>query len=86
MWARNIEESVVPSGVFDGYHGWDGQAQFPALWSHDESVHQTMNVEPNAWLSPQLGRDYMVVWTRSRNASNYTIGPLQLPAHHGSAY
>ena len=59
---RRIRGSL---GVFDGYHGWDGQAQFPALWSHDESVHQTMNVEPNAWLSPQLGRDYMVVWTRS---------------------
>ena len=59
---RRIRGSL---GVFDGYHGWDGQAQFPALWSHDESVHQTMNVEPNAWLSPQPGRDYMVVWTRS---------------------
>ena len=59
---RRIRGSL---GVFDGYHGWDGQAQFPALWSHDESVHQTMTGEPNAWLSPQLGRDYTVVWAGS---------------------
>ena len=47
---RRIRGSL---GVFDGYHGWNGDAQFPALWSLDSSVHDRMVAEPNAWLVPQ---------------------------------
>ena len=34
---RRIRGSI---GVFDAYHGWNGDAQFPAIWSLDSSVHQ----------------------------------------------
>lgn len=59
---RQIRGSL---GVFDGYHGWKEGARFPALWAHSESVHQSMNAEPNAWLSPQPGRDHTVIWSHA---------------------
>ena len=59
---RSIRGSL---GVFDGYHGWNGDAQFPALWSLDSSVHQGMVVEPNAWLSPKPGLDQMPIWSQA---------------------
>ena len=59
---RRIRGSL---GVFDGYHGYNEGAQFPALWAHSESVHQTMHAEPNAWLSPQPGRDHTEIWSHS---------------------
>ena len=42
---RRIRGSL---GMFDAYHGWNGDAQFPAIWSLDSSVHQSMSSEPNA--------------------------------------
>ena len=54
-------------GVFDGYHGWDRQAQFPALWSLDSSVHQGLLAEPNARLVPQPGLVYEPIWSQSGN-------------------
>lgn len=59
---RRIRGSL---GAFDGYHGWNEQAQFPALWAHSESVHQGMETEPNAWLTPQPGKDYAQIWGQS---------------------
>ena len=59
---RRIRGSL---GVFDGYHGYNESAQFPALWAHSESVHQSMHAEPNAWLSPQPGRDHTEIWSHS---------------------
>ena len=59
---RRIRGSL---GVFDAYHGWNGDAQFPAIWSLDSSVHQSMSSEPNAWLSPKPGRDHQSVWSQS---------------------
>lgn len=59
---RRIRGSL---GVFDGYHGWNEGARFPALWAHSESVHQSMTAEPNAWLSPQPGRDHTVIWSQA---------------------
>ena len=59
---RRIRGSL---GVFDGYHGRNEQAQFPAIWSHSESVHQAMAVQPNAWLNPQPGRDHTPVWSHA---------------------
>ena len=59
---RRIRGSL---GVFDGYHGWNGDAQFPALWSLDSSVHQGMLAEPNAWLIPKPGIDHMPIWSQS---------------------
>ena len=59
---RRIRGSL---GVFDGYHGWNGDAQFPALWSLDSSVHQGMLAEPNAWLIPKPGIDHMPMWSQS---------------------
>ncbi len=59
---RRIRGSI---GVFDGYHGWDAQAQFPALWAHSEKVHQGLVVEPNARLYPQAGRDHRPIWSQA---------------------
>ena len=59
---RKIRGSL---GVFDGYHGWNEQAQFPALWAHREAVHQGLEAEPNAWLSPKPGKDHIPVWEQS---------------------
>ncbi len=59
---RRIRGSL---GVFDAYHGWNGDAQFSAIWSLDSSVHQSMSSEPNAWLSPKPGRDHQSVWSQS---------------------
>ena len=52
-------------GVFDGYHGWDAQAQFPALWAHSQKVHQGLVAEPNARLYPQAGRDHGPIWSQA---------------------
>ncbi len=59
---RRIRGSL---GVFEGYHGENGGAQFPALWSLDSRVHQSMVSEPNAWLAPQPGRDHEPIWSQS---------------------
>ena len=59
---RRIRGSL---GVFDGYHGWNADAQFPALWSLDSSVHQGMLAEPNAWLIPKPRIDHMPIWSQS---------------------
>ena len=59
---RRIRGSL---GVFDGYHGWDGQSQFPALWSLDSLVHNCMIVEPNARLVPQPQRNYLPIWKQA---------------------
>ena len=59
---RRIRGSL---GMFDAYHGWNGDAQFPAIWSLDSSVHQSMSSEPNAWLSPKPGRDHQSLWSQS---------------------
>ena len=52
-------------GRFDAYHEYDGQVQFPGLWSLDSSVHTGMNSEPNAWLSPKPDRDHRPLWSQS---------------------
>ena len=59
---RRIRGSL---GMFDAYHGWNGDAQFPAIWSLDSSAHQSMSTEPNAWLSPKPGRNHQSVWSQS---------------------
>ena len=51
--------------MFDAYHGRNGDAQFPAIWSLDSSVHQSMASEPNAWLAPKPGRDHRPVWSQA---------------------
>ena len=59
---RQIRGSL---GRFDSYHGWDGQAQFPAIWKHRERVHQSMATEPNAYLVPKPDRDHSSIWGKS---------------------
>ena len=59
---RRIRGSL---GVFDAYHGWNEGAQFPAIWSLDSSVHQSMSSEPNAWLTPKPDRDHRLVWSQA---------------------
>ena len=49
-------------GVFDAFHGFDGLAQFPALWRHRQAAHRSAQTEPNARLSPKPGRDHARVW------------------------
>lgn len=49
-------------GVFDAFDGFDGLAQFPALWRHRQAVHRSAQTEPNARLSPKPGRDHARVW------------------------
>ncbi len=59
---RQIRGSI---GVFDAYHGWDEQAQFPALWAQSQKVHQGLLAEPNARLFPQAGRDHGAIWSQA---------------------
>ena len=59
---RRIRGSL---GVFDAYHGWNEESQFPALWSLDSSIHQGMYSEPNAWLVPKQDRDHLPVWSQA---------------------
>ena len=59
---RRIRGSL---GVFDGYHGWNGDAQFPALWSLDSSIHNRMTAEPNAWLIPKPNRNHQPIWSQA---------------------
>ncbi len=59
---RQIRGSL---GRFDAHHGWDEQAQFPALWSQSQKVHQGMLAEPNARLSPRPGRDHWPIWSQA---------------------
>ena len=48
--------------MFDSFHGYDGLAQFPAIWKQREAVHRSASAEPNARLMPKLGRDHARVW------------------------
>ena len=66
---RKIRGSL---GVFDAYHGWNEQAQFPAIWKLDSSIHRGMLAEPNAWLVPKPDCDHFPVWSQS--------GTLQIAA------
>ena len=59
---RRIRGSL---GMFEAYHGWNEQAQFPALWRHKESIHMAMLAEPNAWLIPKPGIDHLPTWSQS---------------------
>ena len=59
---RQIRGSL---GVFDSYHGWNEQAQFPAIWSLDSSIHNRMSAEPNAWLTPQPNRNHQLIWAQA---------------------
>ena len=59
---RQIRGSL---GVFDSYHGWNEQAQFPAIWSHRESIHQSVVSDPNAHLVPKAGSDHAAIWVQS---------------------
>ena len=68
-------------GVFDGYHGWNDQAQFPALWSLDSTIHNSMTAESNAWLVPQPQRDHGPIWSQSGSLQiaptvRYTSQPI----------
>ena len=55
---RNIRGSA---GSFEAYHGWNEQAQFPAIWRQSASVHQSMLAEPNAWLVPKPDIDHIPI-------------------------
>ena len=59
---RRIRGSL---GVFDGYHGWNEQTQFPALWTLDSSVHKGLTAEPNALLVPKPGTAYQSIWSQA---------------------
>ncbi len=59
---RQIRGSL---GAFDAYPGWDSQAQFPAIWRQQESIHRTLQTEPNARLVPQTGRAYAKLWEQA---------------------
>ena len=59
---RRIRGSL---GVFEAFHGWNDQAQFPGLWSLDSSVHQSVSAEPNAWLIPKPGAAYQPIWSQA---------------------
>ena len=59
---RRIRGSL---GEFDAFHGWNEEAQFPAIWSHKESTHQSMGSYPNAHLVPKPESDYVPIWVQS---------------------
>ncbi len=58
---RRIRGSL---GVFDPYHGWDEQAQFPALWAQSQNVDQGLLAEQNGRLFPKPGRDHGPIWSQ----------------------
>lgn len=64
-WAEAPQDTRLPFGVLDGYRGWDRQAQFPALWSPDPEVHNSMVAEPDAWLVPRSGKDHEPIWSQA---------------------
>ena len=59
---RQIRGSL---GVFEGYHGWNEQAQFLALWSLNSKIHQGIFAEPNAWLVPKPERNHVPIWSQA---------------------
>ena len=59
---RQIRGSL---GYYDAYHGWNEQAQFPAIWSLDSRVHSSLSAEPNAHLLPKPDRDHTPIWAQS---------------------
>ena len=59
---KRIRGSV---GAFEAYHGWNDQAQFPALWRQSASVHQSMSAELNAWLVPKPSHDHQPIWSQA---------------------
>ena len=59
---RQIRGSL---GAFEAYHGWNDQAQFPALWGLTSNTQRGMLVEPNAWLIPKPGVDHKPIWDQS---------------------
>ena len=59
---RQIRGSL---GVFEAYHGYTEEAQFPAIWRQMESVHQSLVSEPNAWLVPKPDCDHQPIWSQS---------------------
>lgn len=59
---RQIRGSL---GVFDAYREWNEQAQFPAIWGLDSSVHQSTLVEANACLVPKPDRDHGPIWSQA---------------------
>ena len=59
---RQIRGSL---GVFDSYHGYNEHAQFPALWKHRESTHESQISDANAWLVPKPDADHTPIWSQS---------------------
>ena len=59
---RQIRGSL---GRFDSYHGWNEQAQFPAIWRQKQAIHRRIVTEPNAYLVPKPDREHGLVWARS---------------------
>ena len=59
---RQIYGSI---GRFDAYRGYDPQAQFPALWGINSTIHQGFTAEPNARLAPQPNRNYAELWEQA---------------------
>ena len=59
---RQIRGSI---GAFDGRHGQQDNAQFPALWKLDGNVHTRMVAEPNARLTPKPDRDHLKIWAQA---------------------
>ena len=59
---RQIYGSI---GRFDAYRGYDPQAQFPALWGINSTIHQGFTADPNARLSPQPNRNYAELWEQA---------------------
>lgn len=52
-------------GPFEAYHGFDPMAQFPAIWSQEESQQKCLEASPNAYLIPKPGQNYLKVWAAS---------------------
>ena len=53
------------TGPFESYHGFNEQAQFPALWRHDSDIHRGLSSEPNAWLVPKPRSAYAPRWAEA---------------------
>ena len=74
---RQYPEALL--GVFDAYHGWNEESQFPAIWRHkDSSIHQSMSYQSQmlGWF-PKPGLNYIrQIWSQS--------GTLQITRRHSA--
>ena len=81
----HVAQISGPLGVFDTYHGYNENAQFPALWGLDSRIHDNMSAEPSLDSSETESRPPTKVVT-SWYSPNHSLNPLYVAAHNGRVH